>query len=1371
MSRSSRNSEKRSSRNDFYRGDNNKTERRTLFNPQSDNPLAFNTKSEDNSSSGSSSRGNSQRSYSSQRRRQGLDQHQHQQRSGIIQASPSGNRSFTQTSLTDERNSLSAPGRPSRGVLWDPNSKQNPQRVQPLPPPPPPPPPSSSSQQQKNLQHQPRDDVNRATTVSPSTSATGNIKKGHPDNDTTMTSEELERRTQIKTFLARIQKLQTKITQVNETTAANHPYFQGLFLDPNGSGSDSDKDEYTRGRQQKQRCGGYDVRDDDGDDGDGGEAALHDRHRQQRRHHSPLTTTTTAPMHPWLTMTVGGDDDDDDDDGGGGSGTGGTNHSSVSPLWKSTDQIWKDKMQLHLQLANAYLDIIHYDDAFAETKHLTSLCWKRAIYSLVEQFRQAFARQQGLAAAVAASSDDGSQHHATTTTMTSDSDMDDDVDDDSGRFIPMMTENGMTMVQLSDSEGDDDQATDKASLQRIMDRHLVMLRTWMDTFLLVADGFYQRAMVVLRDLEQPNDIVSLETSLHSWWRTRRWKWYRCIPYRGDLARYRFIYGQNKGDYGLAWRWYSLGVWMIPATGRFYFHQSLLLNSPHYSPLYELHKLYFGVRSLIVLRNGFVNARESLVTLFENNRQWYTVTVTTNSNTKERRQQQRRGRRQQQQQKQQSKDKDVDDSKVPVVETDKMISGLFIRLHGMLFTKINLDAFTQMKRRYFETLFPATPILRPMNDPASSSPSPQSPSTTLSCRHLFWFETIVLNLSSLYTYDYATSTLTKALTLHKTAWIAKHETRGDDGASTQQQQHSSLENVLGTLDDSILFGHSIDLICQLVVELVSRSVNNDLDVIASPALPALPPVVLNVKANETLLFGTSDANDTDVTGMMDDGALDDDRPWLIYIYVLLHWMVVTGIGVAGSDGKSVWERIIGQVPTKSTEAANNNMDKITRTFWPLLMTLLTQLLQELPEAQRYQLIDRHLLDTNNPWAPDEQECGSAGSRTWDDYIAYMMGPYPTLPEDDYLRGIGWLDDVLRIKNDNNDRSQGDTTTAMDMYLQRRIRILDYGFTLVKQMHQTLEYDPVENAFMVKPPSAPEPVHEEEESAILVDDDDDDTEMLPILTAMDDAVLFDSTNGIVDDEIQQVDDANGSDSLPLNTDDVGETDDDDDDGMMGQLKKRRQHLQSMLATMTEEKRHAATYGYQKLTMRRGKEREARLNRIREKVIPGQTVLVLDTNCFIGHMDAIRKLIQGGAWPIVIPLVVITELDGLKGNAAPLGTVAEQALQLIETALASKQNRRDAIRIQTSHHNFMYDISIRSEQFIFGETDKNLDDLILSTCLWWNNHKKQQQQQQQGMGVPVCLVTADRNLSVKARARDVQVIPVSGLMEINPSSAPLV
>ena len=73
-------------------------------------------------------------------------------------------------------------------------------------------------------------------------------------------------------------------------------------------------------------------------------------------------------------------------------------------------------------------------------------------------------------------------------------------------------------------------------------------------------------------------------------------------------------------------------------------------------------------------------------------------------------------------------------------------------------------------------------------------------------------------------------------------------------------------------------------------------------------------------------------------------------------------------------------------------------------------------------------------------------------------------------------------------------------------------------------------------------------------------------------------------------------------------------------------------------------------------------------------------------------------------------------------------------------------------------MYDISIRSEQFVFGETDKNLDDLVLSACLWWAKNDEDSYAR-------VCLVTGDRNLSVKARARDIDVMSVSAIMQLTP------
>lgn len=116
-------------------------------------------------------------------------------------------------------------------------------------------------------------------------------------------------------------------------------------------------------------------------------------------------------------------------------------------------------------------------------------------------------------------------------------------------------------------------------------------------------------------------------------------------------------------------------------------------------------------------------------------------------------------------------------------------------------------------------------------------------------------------------------------------------------------------------------------------------------------------------------------------------------------------------------------------------------------------------------------------------------------------------------------------------------------------------------------------------------------------------------------------------------------------------------------------------------------------------------------------------------------------------------------MSGNAAPLGTIANDALQFIDKALASRARRNSSLRIQTSHNNFLNDISIRYEQFIFGEMDKNLDDLVLSVCLWWSSKQSDEKK------APVCLITGDRNLSVKARARDIDVMSVTAVMQITP------
>ncbi|RUS13566.1 hypothetical protein BC938DRAFT_477798 [Jimgerdemannia flammicorona] len=152
-----------------------------------------------------------------------------------------------------------------------------------------------------------------------------------------------------------------------------------------------------------------------------------------------------------------------------------------------------------------------------------------------------------------------------------------------------------------------------------------------------------------------------------------------------------------------------------------------------------------------------------------------------------------------------------------------------------------------------------------------------------------------------------------------------------------------------------------------------------------------------------------------------------------------------------------------------------------------------------------------------------------------------------------------------------------------------------------------------------------------------------------------------------------------------------------------------------------------------------------------------------------------------------IVVTELDGLRNNPPPLGSAASDALLFLENVLppSSKRagpgaaNKLRNVRIQTSHNNFLPDITIRSEHFGFGEMDKNLDDLVLGACLWWEEQKKsalsglpskktgededETLSDGQARAAKVCLVTGDRNLRVKARARGVEVVGVRGVKRL--------
>jgi protein SMG6 len=124
------------------------------------------------------------------------------------------------------------------------------------------------------------------------------------------------------------------------------------------------------------------------------------------------------------------------------------------------------------------------------------------------------------------------------------------------------------------------------------------------------------------------------------------------------------------------------------------------------------------------------------------------------------------------------------------------------------------------------------------------------------------------------------------------------------------------------------------------------------------------------------------------------------------------------------------------------------------------------------------------------------------------------------------------------------------------------------------------------------------------------------------------------------------------------------------------------------------------------------------------------------------------------------VITELDGLAKNPAPLGPAAHSAIHYLETHIRSHST---SLKIQTSKGNYLSDLLIRTENYDLQSTKHgSMDDKILGIAEFQRDHfvdrsallNAGDSRELAGLKekVKVLLVTSDRNLRVKARGRGV-------------------
>jgi rRNA-processing protein FCF1 len=229
------------------------------------------------------------------------------------------------------------------------------------------------------------------------------------------------------------------------------------------------------------------------------------------------------------------------------------------------------------------------------------------------------------------------------------------------------------------------------------------------------------------------------------------------------------------------------------------------------------------------------------------------------------------------------------------------------------------------------------------------------------------------------------------------------------------------------------------------------------------------------------------------------------------------------------------------------------------------------------------------------------------------------------------------------------------------------------------------------------------------------------------------------------------------------DIFEDEDGDADGVdpeLDVLRERRRYLRDLLKTEAPSPAPALAAAKKSAgTVSRAAARRAR-TAAAYNVVPGYTTLIFDTNVLLSSLGLFSRVVEGGQWSVVVPLPVVTELDGLSKNPPPLGSEAQAAVAYLEARI---RTHALCLKIQTARGNYLTDLLIRAE--VLGgdaaaeeERGRTMDDMILNVATFQREHFVDRSALL-GMPAPsgkaatqVLLVTFDRNLRLKARARGI-------------------
>ncbi|KAG0273360.1 hypothetical protein BGZ95_010818 [Linnemannia exigua] len=843
--------------------------------------------------------------------------------------------------------------------------------------------------------------------------------------------------------------------------------------------------------------------------------------------------------------------------------------------------------------------------------------------------------------------------------------------------------------------------------------HSENIRHYFAEFIGVAQEFYAALKTTLQLLEAKHATPNggLARTVHVP------RWYRCVGILGDLARYRWLHKLNSDDPSLpptdwlvvARRYYREAIDLGPGNGKMYNQLALL------SGCRGLESLYYYSKSLTV-RSSFVNARETLMSFFSSNEQIQTLMHS----------------------KQTSKARQA----ALATTTRRDCEGSFLLLHAMLFEKINLDNFDKRHRTF-------TKQLRVLHQPLFPDTSTDQSLAVTERWDVFYFMLAVVNIAAVYEFNWSASVLAKANT------------------------------AFGQLRDHLATVATLPYSSKMLLSTMEQSMQRYLTSVG------------------------------DTQRKVAVSSLEEQQGWLVYCHTILVWMAGRPLG-SGGDMLNNWLAL-----------ANH---ETLPGFWTTLVQFMNYHWNELSPFEQSDMLSALSEEISDQGSKDQH-------RGVTDNISFQLS-LPPLGQEWELRGLAWLP-TSRYSSamfkgsqpvlDDADLNGGSFWKQEPPKSERLSKRL-VELSLIAAMHmEVIEFDFCENAFKLNAEYAAQA----EEAGLQAGSAEDDMTDDNFLSSSHASLSQDS--GLEDEP-----------TLNLTFSDMGIFDGHSPNADILELKSKRDQLKSLLS----DNRRAVGPGSPKTYGSRGGLQDGggpgRRNKggrgyVDRKIsnvgaassralqVAENSILVIDTNCLVSDWTAIQRVVSADRWTVIIPLAVITELDGLKNNPAPLGPAAAAALDYLEGCLAMRPKPR-RLKIQTSRGNYMNDLSFRVESFNYekqapqqqqqpqqqhqrsnyqrhkravsggavgsgGSHDErdqddeggsegdyyyyddrdeeimrnhNVDDFILGLCLW---HQENGPSSSSSSLSPltsasssaggIYLVTYDRNLRVKARARSVQVL----------------